>query len=102
MTKRAILALFLDHADGQFSILELADAAEAFVDIANDNFEEKAPNHSVRLGAPKYHAQPVDMAMADGGWRVLGVENRIGNTSNDDLVSTQQAAAAKRKIERIL
>ena len=102
MTKKAIFALFLDHADEEFSVLELADAAAAFVDIANDNFEEKTPDHSERLGAPKYHAQPVDMAMADGGWRVLGVENRIGNASNDDLVSAQQAAAAKRKIERIL
>ena len=102
MTKRAIFNLLLRHAGEDFSVLELSDAAEAFVEIANDNFEPDTPTHHEHLGRPKYHAQPVDFAMSDGGWRVLGVETRIGNASNDDLVTAQQDAAAKRKIGRML
>ena len=102
MSKKAIFNLLLRHAGDDFSVLELSDAAEAFVEIANDNFEPDTPNHHKHMGRPKYHAQPVDLAMSDGGWRVLGVETRIGNASNDDFVSAQQVAADKLKIGRLL
>ena len=102
MIKRAIFNLLLKHAGEDFSVLELSDAAEAFVEIANDNFEPHTPTHREYLGRPKYHAQPVDSAMSDGGWKVLGVETLLGNASNDDLVISQQDAAVEREIGRLL
>jgi hypothetical protein len=101
MKKRLIFNFLLSHAGNEFSVLELSDAAEVFVEIANDNFEPSAPNHKDYQARPQYHALPVDNAMSDGGWRVLGVETQIGNASNDEIVFAQKMSSTKRKIGRV-
>jgi hypothetical protein len=50
------------------------ELAESIVDLFSIDEEQGGPVFDIRIGGLPFHQWSVDVAMADGGWRLLGYE----------------------------
>lgn len=90
---KSLLFFELQEALGDgYSESEIAILVGHFSKAVNDNNADRA------RATPNYHSRPVDTAMGDGGWIILGMEHRAGNFANDNPVEL----ISRDKIDRLL
>lgn len=74
----------LRHAlAGHASPREMLESASALVDLFTLP-EEAGPRYDMRTGGLPMGMWPLDVAFADGGWRVMGYETRLLEELQED------------------
>lgn len=68
---------------GHTSPQEALESAAALVDLFTLP-EEASPQYDLRTGGLPMGMWPLDVAFADGGWRVMGYETRLLEELEDD------------------